>query len=82
MRQMSKRDDTFTDTATRAAHCSSLLEGLRFPYAQARWIQGFLSGSGCRSVKPYVHWYCIVVCVSLFKLELNLFDFDVCLILL
>jgi hypothetical protein len=35
-RQMSKRDDTSTGTATRAAHCGSLLEGVGFSYAQAR----------------------------------------------
>jgi hypothetical protein len=45
-RQMSKCDDTSTGAATRAAHCGSLLEGLGFLYAQARWTQGFLSGSG------------------------------------
>jgi hypothetical protein len=28
--------DTSTDTVTRAAHCSSLLEGLRLSYAQAK----------------------------------------------
>jgi hypothetical protein len=54
-RQMSKRDDTSTGTATRAARCGSLLEGLGFPYAQARWTQGFLSGSGRWSVKPNIH---------------------------
>jgi hypothetical protein len=40
---------------------------------QARWTQGFSSDSGCRSVKPYVHWCCILVCLyelagGLFKL--------------
>jgi hypothetical protein len=60
--QMSMRDDTSTGTTTRAARYGSLLVGLRFSYAQARWTQGFLSGSGHRSVKPYVHWCCITVC--------------------
>jgi hypothetical protein len=54
-RRMSKHDDTFTGTTTRAACYGSLLEGLRLSYAQARWTQGFLSGSGHRSVKSYVH---------------------------
>jgi hypothetical protein len=53
--QMLKRHKTSTSTTTRAAHCGSLLVGLRFSYAPARWTQGFLSGSGRRSVKPYVH---------------------------
>jgi hypothetical protein len=79
---MSKRDDTFTGTATRVARCGSLLEGLRLSYAQARWTQEFLSGLGCRSIKPYIHWYCIVVCVVLFKPELNLFGINICPILL
>jgi hypothetical protein len=35
VRQMSKRDDTSTDIATRAAHCGSLLKGLSLSYAQA-----------------------------------------------
>jgi hypothetical protein len=54
-----KRDDTFTDTATRAACCGLLFEGLCLSYSysieQARWTQGFLTDSGHRSVKPYVH---------------------------
>jgi hypothetical protein len=54
-RQMSKRDDTFTGTATRAVHYGSLLEALGLSYAQARWTHKFLSGSGHRSVTPYVH---------------------------
>jgi hypothetical protein len=33
---MLKRDDTSTGTATRVAHCGSLLEGLELSYAQAR----------------------------------------------
>jgi hypothetical protein len=33
--QMSKRDDTSTDTTARAAHCGSLLAGLSLSYAQA-----------------------------------------------
>jgi hypothetical protein len=47
------------------------LEGLNRSYSQvvdqARWTQRFLSGSGRRSVKLYVHWSCIDVC--LFSLE-------------
>jgi hypothetical protein len=31
---LSKRDDTSTDTATRAAHCGLLLEGLGLSYVQ------------------------------------------------
>jgi hypothetical protein len=52
---LSKRDDTSIGTATKTVRCGSLLMGLRFSYAQARWIQGFLSGLGRRSVIPYVH---------------------------
>jgi hypothetical protein len=55
VRQILKRDDTSTGAATRAACCGSLLEGLRLLYAQARWTQGFLSGSGRRGVKSYIH---------------------------
>jgi hypothetical protein len=53
--QMSKCDDTSTNIAIRATRCGLLLEGLRLSYAQARWTQGFLSGSGFQSVKSYVH---------------------------
>jgi hypothetical protein len=72
---LSKRDDTSTGTATRAAQYGSLLEGLGFSYAQTRWTKGFLSGSGHQSVKPYVHWWFIAMCVALFKSELNFFLF-------
>jgi hypothetical protein len=57
-----KCDDISIGTVTIAGRCGSLLEVLVFSYAQARW-QGFLSGSDDRSVKPYVHWCHITVCV-------------------
>jgi hypothetical protein len=61
---LSKHDDTSTNTATRAAYCGSLLEGLGLSYSplmdQARWISRFLSGSDCRSVIHYVYSSCIV----------------------
>jgi hypothetical protein len=69
-----KCDDISNGTVTIAGGYGSLLEVLLFSYAQARW-QGFLSGLDGRSVKPYVHWCHITVCVSLFKLELNFFLF-------
>jgi hypothetical protein len=37
VRQMSKRGHTSTGTVTRVTRCGSLLMGLRFSYAQARW---------------------------------------------
>jgi hypothetical protein len=57
--QMSERADTSTGTAIRIARCGLLLEGLGFSYAQARWTQGFLSGSDRWSITSYVHWSCI-----------------------
>jgi hypothetical protein len=74
---LSKRDDTFTGTATRVARCASLLEGLGLLSSQlmgqARWTRGFLHGSGRRSIAPYVHERsCIAVWVNLFKLLLDL----------
>jgi hypothetical protein len=33
--EVSKRDDTFTGTTIRAAHCDSLSEGVRLSYARA-----------------------------------------------
>jgi hypothetical protein len=75
--------DTFTGTATRAAHCGSMLKGLRLSHDQARLAQGDLRGSGRRSVIPYVHERCcIIACVVLFKAELNLSASVACLILL
>jgi hypothetical protein len=28
-------------------------------------------------LKSYTHWYCIIMCVTLFNSELNLSDFDI-----
>jgi hypothetical protein len=70
--------DTFTDTATKAAHYGSLLEGLRSLELVAMDEHGGhddLRGLDRQSVTPYIHreYYCIVVCMTLFKAELNLF---------
>jgi hypothetical protein len=59
--------DTSTGTATRAARCGSLLEGLRLSTLKQDGHGGHedLRGSGRRSVIPYVHGEscCIAVCV-------------------
>jgi hypothetical protein len=81
--QISKRDDTSTSTATRAAHCGSLLEGLSLSYAQARWAQGFFTWFGLaehNTLRPQEMF--VLLCVSLFKAKLNLFYFGICSVLL
>jgi hypothetical protein len=59
--------DTSTDTATRAAYCGSLLEGLRLSTLKQDGHGGHenLCGSGRRSVISYVlgENCCIIVCV-------------------
>jgi hypothetical protein len=75
-RQMSKRDDSSTGTATRAARCGLLLVELGFSYAQARWTQGFLSGSGRPPERKTLRPLMLYCCVCLFKLELNMSCFS------
>jgi hypothetical protein len=65
--------DTSLETTTRATCGGSLLEGLMLPTHEQDEHDG-LHDLGHRSIIPYAHRResCIVVCVTIFKAELNL----------
>jgi hypothetical protein len=82
IRLVTLSDHIFIGIVIRAARYDLLLEGLILSYTQARSTQGFLSDSCRQNIKPYVHWCCIAMCVTMFKSKLNLSYFGVCLIIL
>jgi hypothetical protein len=65
--------DISAGNITRAAYGGLLLEGLRLSYAQVGWIQWFTWFGPLKRNTLYIRRECcIIVCVTLFKAELNL----------